>query len=141
QDGEEIDLGQRKLQIIAVPGHTPDALALLDKDHGYLWTGDTFYEGPIYLFAKETDLFAYEKSIAKLAALAPQLKVIFPSHNNPVADPARLIALKKNFARVKAGKVKGADAGNQSLLFQFPYFGLLIRKDRLLALQRLQDPG
>lgn len=57
-DGEEIDLGNRKIKIISLPGHTPDAIALHDKKYKYLWTGDTYYEGPIYLFANETDLNA-----------------------------------------------------------------------------------
>jgi glyoxylase-like metal-dependent hydrolase (beta-lactamase superfamily II) len=46
-DGHRIDLGNRVLEVLHIPGHTPDAVALLDADAGYLWTGDSFYEGPI----------------------------------------------------------------------------------------------
>ena len=131
KDGDEIDLGGRKLQIISVPGHTPDAIALLDKTNGYLWTGDSFYEGPIYLFAEATDLSAYEKSIAKLAKLVPTLKVIFPSHNNPVCDPERLTELKDDFAKVKNGEAKGIDDGKDPVLIRFQYFDFLIRRSEL----------
>ena len=30
-DGDRIDLGGRSLEIIATPGHTPDAISLLDR--------------------------------------------------------------------------------------------------------------
>ena len=55
-------LGDRLLEIIATPGHTPDAIALLDKQNGLLFTGDSFYVGPIWLFRPETDLDAYVES-------------------------------------------------------------------------------
>ena len=132
KDADEIDLGERKLKIIAVPGHTMDAIALFDKKNGYLWTGDTFYEGPIYLFADGTDLLAYEKSIAILAKMAAQVKKVFPSHNNPISQPARLVELKNNFLKMKTGKVNPTDAGNNMLLFQFQYFGFLIDKNQLV---------
>lgn len=108
-----------------------DAIALLDKTNGYIWTGDTFYEGPIFLFAEGTDLLAYEKSIAKLAKMASQLKRVFPSHNNPISQPERLIELKTNFIKMKSSQVKPTDAGSNLLLFQFPYFNFLIGKAQL----------
>ena len=48
--GSRIDLGGRTLEIVQVPGHAPDATALLDRANGLIFTGDTFYEGPIYVF-------------------------------------------------------------------------------------------
>ena len=44
-DGEKIDLGHRELEIILTPGHTPDALCLLDRGNRLLLTGDTFLSG------------------------------------------------------------------------------------------------
>ena len=37
-DGAVIDLGDRVLTVLHVPGHTPDAVALLDRANGLLWT-------------------------------------------------------------------------------------------------------
>ncbi len=71
-DGDKIDLGGRTLKIISTPGHTPDSIALLDEKNGLLFTGDTFYAGPIYLYRPETDLDAYVSSVQKLAAIAPE---------------------------------------------------------------------
>jgi glyoxylase-like metal-dependent hydrolase (beta-lactamase superfamily II) len=135
KDGDVVDLGHRQLKIIAVPGHAPDAIALFDAQNGYLWTGDTFYEGPIYLFGKGTDLIAYQNSIAKLAEIAPQVKKVFPSHNNPISPSIRITELKNDFAEMKHGKLSGSVAGKNMLLFQFQYFGFLIDKNMLAKLQ------
>src|SRR6516225_1022699 len=56
KDGDKINLGDRTLEVISTPGHTPDSIALLDERNGLLFTGDTFYLGPIYLYRPETDL-------------------------------------------------------------------------------------
>ena len=41
-DGEIIDLGDHKLQIYEVPGHTPGSIVILDQARGDLFTGDSF---------------------------------------------------------------------------------------------------
>lgn len=45
-DGDHLDLGDRVLEILATPGHTPDAICLLDRQHGLLFTGDTITPRP-----------------------------------------------------------------------------------------------
>src|SRR6267154_2469357 len=80
-DYDKIDLGGRILEVIATPGHTPDSIALMDEKNGLLFTGDTFYPGPIFLYRPETDLDAYVVSVKKLASLAPRLQLLLPAHN------------------------------------------------------------
>jgi len=104
-DGFKINLGGRTLEILSVPGHTPDAIALLDRENGLLFTGDTYYPAPIWLFRPETDLDAYEASVKKLAALAPELKIVLGAHNVPVANPDVLPKLVTAIQAVRAGKV------------------------------------
>jgi len=105
-DGDKIDLGGRTLQVIGTPGHTPDAIALLDQKNGLLFTGDTFYAGPIYLYRPETDLDAYLASVQKLAAMAPHLQLLLPAHNVPVADPGNLPKVVTAMQQVRRGEVK-----------------------------------
>jgi glyoxylase-like metal-dependent hydrolase (beta-lactamase superfamily II) len=104
KDGEEIDLGSRSLQVIFTPGHTPDSVCLLDRKHGFLFTGDTFYPGPIYLFTPETDFTAYSSSVDQLANLATELKLLLPAHNLPVAEPAYLTRLAEAVKKIQAGR-------------------------------------
>jgi glyoxylase-like metal-dependent hydrolase (beta-lactamase superfamily II) len=106
-DGDEIDLGGgRTLKVIGTPGHTPDEIALLDEKNGLLFTGDSFYLGPIYLYRPETDLDAYVASMQKLAALAPRLQLLLPSHNTPVADPGYLPKVVTAMQQVRRGEIK-----------------------------------
>ena len=105
-DGDKIDLGGRTLKVISTPGHTPDAIVLRDEKNGLLFTGDSFYLGPIYLYRPETDLDAYVASMQKLAALAPHLQLLLPSHNTPAVDPAYLPKVVAAMQQVRRGEVK-----------------------------------
>jgi glyoxylase-like metal-dependent hydrolase (beta-lactamase superfamily II) len=118
-DGDKMDLGGRVLKVIGTPGHTPDAIALLDEKNGLLFTGDSFYLGPIYLYRPETDLDAYVESMKKLAALAPHLQLLLPSHNAPVADPSYLPKVVAAIQQVRRGEVKPvANDGKHEYVFE-----------------------
>ena len=106
RDGEQLDLGGRTLEVLFTPGHTPDSLSLLDRKNGLLFTGDTFYPGPIYLFVPETDFAAYTRSVTRLAALEPQLTLLLPAHNVPVAEPIFLARLAQAVQQVNRGAAK-----------------------------------
>ena len=105
-DGDRVDLGGRTLRVVTTPGHTPDSLCLFDEANGLLFTGDTFYLGPIYLFAPETSLPDYFASVERLAAMQAKVKLLLPAHNVPVANPDNLAKLKQATETLKAGGVK-----------------------------------
>ncbi len=126
-DGDVIDIGGRQLEILQVPGHTDDSIVLLDRSAGLLWSGDSFYEGPVWLFFPETDLVAYRASVARLADLAPDLKAVFPAHNTPKADPALLLELRTSLDRVLAGQVPPVPVSDGNVEFRFEGFSLLMR--------------
>jgi len=106
RDGEHIDLGGRELEVIFTPGHTPDSLSLLDRRRGLLFTGDTFYPGPIYLFTPETDFAAYAQSVARLAQLVAHIRLLLPGHNVPIAAPESLARLNDSVKSVQSGAAR-----------------------------------
>lgn len=126
-DRDRIDLGGRSLEIIATPGHTPDAISLLDRANGLLFTGDTYYPAPIWLYRPETDLDAYGRSIRLLAALTPQLKLVLGQHNIPVASPSVLPRLVAAFDAVRSGKVPHTSAGPGQVIYTVDGFSFLMR--------------
>jgi glyoxylase-like metal-dependent hydrolase (beta-lactamase superfamily II) len=42
-DGDKLELGERTIEIISTPGHTPDSICLYDAVNHLLFTGDTYY--------------------------------------------------------------------------------------------------
>ncbi|MGE5358698.1 MAG: MBL fold metallo-hydrolase [Bacteroidales bacterium] len=125
-DGDRIDLGGRVLEVRFTPGHTPDSLCLLDRENRLLFTGDTFYLGPIYLYVSETDVVAYERSIASLARLVPDLDLLLPAHNVPAAEPRNLARLRDAFDAVKNGRVRPVVTGDGYREYRFEGFSLLL---------------
>ena len=126
-DGDRIDLGGRVLEIIATPGHTPDAISLIDRANGLLFTGDTYYPAPIWLFRPETDLKAYAASINRLNALTPNVRVVLGAHNIPVASPTVLTKLVAAFAEVQAGKVAATPDSPGKVLYKVGDISFLMR--------------
>jgi glyoxylase-like metal-dependent hydrolase (beta-lactamase superfamily II) len=109
--GDHLDLGDRVLEILATPGHTPDSVCLLDRAHGLLFTGDTYYPGPIWLFRPETDLDDYAASVHRLAALAPELTAVLGAHNAPIVAPQILPRLARAFDEVRSGRARPETEG------------------------------
>lgn len=126
-DGDRIDLGGRTMEVIAAPGHTPDSICLFDRANGLLFTGDTYYPGSIWLYRPETDLAAYGRSVRKIAALQPKVKMVLGSHNVPVAPPAVLGELVAAFAKVQAGGVQSVPAGKGKVIYQVGDISFLMR--------------
>ena len=82
EDGEEIQVGDLKVQMHVLPAHTPDSVCYslkLGRDL-HLFTGDTlFYPGHINHFAYPLSLAAgYPEVIRRLAAMAPE--GLYPGH-------------------------------------------------------------
>ncbi len=126
-DDEKIELGSRTIEVIATPGHTPDAITLLDRANGLLFTGDTYYPAPIWLYRPETDLKAYAASINRLNALVPNIKLVLGAHNIPVAPPVVLTRLVSAFAAVRSGKVPGTPKPEGKMLYKAGDISFLMR--------------
>jgi glyoxylase-like metal-dependent hydrolase (beta-lactamase superfamily II) len=130
RDGERLDLGDRSLEVVRTPGHTPDSLCLLDRTNGLLFTGDTYYSGEIYLWAPETDVAAYTASIERLARLEPSLRKLLPAHGSPVAEPRRLLELSKALHDIGRGAVPFGLTTERRRRYRFEYFSILMNEPR-----------
>lgn len=79
QDNDVIDLGNRKLQIIHTPGHSPGHICIYEPERGYLFTGDLIYQGSLFAFYPTTDPVAFVDSVAKICSIKYVDKVL-PGH-------------------------------------------------------------
>jgi glyoxylase-like metal-dependent hydrolase (beta-lactamase superfamily II) len=126
-DGFRVNLGHRTVEIIATPGHTPDAISLIDRENGLLFTGDTYYPAPIWLYRPETDLTAYIASVKKLVTLAPQVKIVLGQHNLPIAQPSVLAQLHDAIQEIVDGKVKPNSVNGDEAAYQVGDFSFRMR--------------
>ena len=129
-EGYQINLGNRIVDVIHIPGHTPDAIGLWDKKNGLLWTGDTFYQGAIWLFAEETNLVDYRNSIRRLAEMSDSLNYLLPAHNTPLVDAKLLVELDDALSKIEKGTVDGIDSTNGRMHYSFGNFTILMKKTR-----------
>ena len=130
EDGHTIDIGGHELEIRHMPGHSPGSVVLLDRNRGYLWSGDTYYPGPIWLFFPGTDFAAYRTTIRRLAEMAPDYKHVFPAHNILADEPDVLPRARDAFERIVGGELQGEyDAELDTLLYEFDGFAFLMAAD------------
>lgn len=61
-----IDLGNRVLDVLAIPGHEAQHIALYDRKTGILFTGDTLYPGLLFI----SDWATYRTSVHRLGVFA-----------------------------------------------------------------------
>jgi glyoxylase-like metal-dependent hydrolase (beta-lactamase superfamily II) len=94
KSGAVIDLGERTLQVIATPGHTPDSLMLYDADRGQLFAGDFIYPGTLLTILPGAHLGQYLKSTEDLIAMIDKDAAIFGAHGSPREDPWKTPQLK-----------------------------------------------
>lgn len=46
-DGDLIEVGSLRFEVIATPGHTPGGICFYDQTHGVLFSGDSLFKGSI----------------------------------------------------------------------------------------------
>jgi len=81
EDGDEIDLGDRRLQVLHLPGHTPGSICLFDPSAGALFSGDVIYDDVLLDELHESDVSAYVRSMRRLRSLP--VKTVYPGHGAP----------------------------------------------------------
>lgn len=79
-DGDEIDLGGRKLRVIHTPGHTPDSICLLESEAHVLFGGDTINTGPVYVIGADSDVVAFRASCHRLAKMTDEVAFVGVAH-------------------------------------------------------------
>lgn len=93
-DGDRFYLGNRTLEVVFTPGHTPDSLCLIDRENRLLFTGDTFYPAPIYVYLPGSDFKQFSQSAALLAGLQNDVDFLLTAHNETLLSSNNLSKLK-----------------------------------------------
>lgn len=69
EDGDVLELGDRVLQVLHTPGHSPGGISLWEAATQTLFSGDILYDGPLVENVYHSNLQDYAKSLARLRQL------------------------------------------------------------------------
>jgi glyoxylase-like metal-dependent hydrolase (beta-lactamase superfamily II) len=105
-DGQSIDLGGRRVQLISTPGHTPDSVSLIDASHKRLFTGDIVNRIVTLCDVPGSDVHAMAASLRRLLELAPAGSLAYEAHSELPLQPAELTLLATGIADIAAGRAK-----------------------------------
>jgi glyoxylase-like metal-dependent hydrolase (beta-lactamase superfamily II) len=100
EEGDVLDLGERKLEILHLPGHTPGEIGLWEDETGTLFSGDCVYEsGALLDELPESDIPRYVRSMERLRDLP--VEVVHGGHDDSFGR-ARLLELIEEYVRRRA---------------------------------------
>jgi hydroxyacylglutathione hydrolase len=106
ETGYIFNLGERKLEVIEVPGHTKGSICLLDADNKLLFTGDN-NNTMVWLFLQGClPLETYLKSLKNLETYSEKYNTILPGHGDPL-DKNIINELIKCAQNILDGTCKG----------------------------------
>lgn len=108
-DGDVIDLGYWKFEVILTPGHTPGSIMLLERTKRMLLSGDTIQDGDIYMFGPGRNVRAYQDSLQKINTMTDSFDTIWPSHGSYPLTPDVIPGLCKGAQDLAAGKLPGQE--------------------------------
>ena len=139
------DLGGRRLEVMAIPGHHPASIAVYDPWTGLLLTGDTVCPGRLYVFDMPAFLGSLDQ-LVRFAGSRPIRHVMgahvemtrVPTRDYPVGaryqpaerpiemPPERLLAIRS--AANSVAHHPGAYAFDDFMVFHFPCSGAMARQ-------------
>lgn len=77
-DGDAVDLGDRRFEVIHTPGHSPGGIALWEAATGVLFSGDIVYDGPLIEDTYHSNAADYHRSMVRLYDLP--VRVVHGGH-------------------------------------------------------------
>jgi glyoxylase-like metal-dependent hydrolase (beta-lactamase superfamily II) len=95
-EGDLIDLGDRSLQVLHLPGHSPGSIGLWESATGIFFAGDAIYDGPLVGDCHHSDIAACLATMERLLSLP--VRVVHGGHF-PSFDGDRYRQLIRGYLR------------------------------------------
>ncbi|XP_062399243.1 metallo-beta-lactamase domain-containing protein 2 [Sardina pilchardus] len=104
QEGDVINLGDRQLNVLHMPGHSRGSICLHDAERKLLFSGDVVYDGAMIDWLPHSHVGDYVRSCERLLAMAEldQVEQVLPGHFNTFGA--------KRLQRLASAYVSGAGA-------------------------------
>lgn len=128
REGDVLDLGERPLEIIDNPGHTPGSIAILDIKNRALIAGDSVQDGKIFMFGEKRNLPLYIDGLKNVNGHRSRFDSVYPSHGTFPVKPELIDSLITGAGCILSGNAEGKTVdvfGTRVMLYSFPYAGFL----------------
>ncbi len=104
-EGEVVDLGHWKFEVVLTPGHTPGSIMLLEKEKRMLISGDSIQAGEIFMFNQGRNIPAFVASMEKLIKMSDAFDTIWPSHSECPLNADIIPGILKGIKDLTEGKL------------------------------------
>lgn len=119
-DGDIVDLGGRKLQVIHTPGHSPGHCCFYEPERKYLYSGDLIYKGCLQVFYPTTDPQLFYESVKRINNF--KVAKILPGHHQLDVPVSLISQIEAGFLQIKQnGQLKHGNG-----LFDFEDFQIQV---------------
>jgi glyoxylase-like metal-dependent hydrolase (beta-lactamase superfamily II) len=114
QDGDVFDLGNRKIEVAWLPGHTPGSIVLLDRTINAAYIGDTYGSGQIWLHLHPTSpMKTYYESCVRMEKIMREQNItkLYVGHYPLFKRPLTLnyiVDMKDLAKRLSEGNTNGS---------------------------------
>ena len=102
-EGEVIDLGDRWLTVLHLPGHSPGSIALWDAADGALFAGDAVYDGVLVDTLDGSDIPTYLATMERLRNLP--VRVVHGGHRASFGRD-RMVAIIDAYIASRTGQTR-----------------------------------
>ncbi|WP_431857674.1 MBL fold metallo-hydrolase [Azospirillum sp.] len=96
EEGAVIDTGDRRFEVLHLPGHSPGSIGLWEAATGTLFSGDALYDGPLLDTLPGSDRTAYRRTMERLRGLP--VRTVHAGHD-PSFGPERMRELIDGYLR------------------------------------------
>lgn len=79
EEGDVIDTGDRRFEVLHLPGHSPGSIGLWEAPSGTLFSGDAVYDGPLLDELPGSDIPGYVSTMKRLRELP--VRVVHAGHD------------------------------------------------------------
>lgn len=100
RDSDCLDLGNRMLEVIHTPGHSPGHCCFFEPERGFLYSGDLVYKGCLDAFYPSTDPMLFWQSVRKIQFL--KINRVLPGHHQLHIPVSLIHSIEKGFSSLAA---------------------------------------
>lgn len=96
EEGDVVDTGDRRFEVLHLPGHSPGSMGLWEASTGILFSGDAIYDGPLLDELHHSDIADYIRTMRRLRGMP--VRVVHAGHD-PSFGRDRLVELVDAYLR------------------------------------------